>query len=165
MSGVKATGVGLLDILEATKALSQTDVLVGVPHGEERTDGNLTNAEIGYLLENGSPAMNLPPRPHLIPGVEAVQDFVSQQLFKAIDSALEGNQNKMYFYLGSAGMKATMSVKRVINSGEFTALAPLTIAKRKARGRKSEKPLVDTGQYRNSHTYIIMNKDEEIKRG
>lgn len=165
MSGVKSTGVGLLDILEATKALSQTDVLVGVPHGEERTDGNLTNAEIGYLLENGSPAMNLPPRPHLIPGVEAVQDFVSQQLFKAIDSALEGNQNKMYFYLGSAGMKATMSVKRVINSGEFTALAPLTIAKRKARGRKSEKPLVDTGQYRNSHTYIIMNKDEEIKRG
>ncbi|WP_269914802.1 hypothetical protein [Acinetobacter sp. HY1485] len=165
MSGVKATGLGLLDILEATKALSQTDVLVGVPHGEQREDSDMTNAQIGYLLENGSPAMNLPPRPHLVPGVEAVQDFISQQLFKAVDSALEGNQKKMYFYLGSAGMKATMSVKRLINAGDFTALAPLTIAHRKARGRTSIKPLVDTGQYRNSQTYVIMHKDEEVERG
>ncbi|MBJ8426041.1 hypothetical protein [Acinetobacter bereziniae] len=162
---VTSTGNGLLDILNAVSELSKTDVLVGVPHGEARTDSEgTTNAAIGYLLETGSPAMNLPPRPHLIPGVEEVQDVIAEKLTWAVDAALTGNTKRMYFYLESAGMKATMNVKRFINRGEFAPLAPFTLKMRKARGRKSEKPLVDTAQYRNSHTYIVMRGEEEIKR-
>ena len=161
---VTSTGNGLLDILNAVSELSKTDVLVGVPHGEARTDGDgMTNAAIGYLLETGSPAMNLPPRPHLVPGIEEVQDLIAEKLTWAVDAALTGNTKRMYFYLESAGMKATMNVKKFINRGEFAALAPLTIRERKRRGRKSEKPLVDTGQYRNSHTYIIMKSEKEVK--
>lgn len=163
MSDVIATGNGLLDILQAVSELSQVEVLVGVPEGENR-DGGMSNAEIGYLLETGSPAMNLPDRPHLVPGVEQVQEIVAEKLTWAVDAALTGNSKRMYFYLESAGMKATMSVKRFINAGEFMPLAPLTIKMRKARGKKSEKPLVDTAQYRNSHTYIIKKGDKEIKR-
>jgi len=163
-SSVSATGNGLLDILQAVSELSQAEVLVGVPHGETRSDSDMTNAQIGYLLETGSPGMNLPDRPHLVPGVEEVQDIISDKLSKAVDAALAGNEQKMYFYLESAGMKATMNVKRVINQGDFAALAPLTLKRRKARGRKSEKPLVDSAQYRNSHTYIILKKGKEIKR-
>lgn len=166
MSGVVATGNGLLDILQAVGELSKIDVLVGVPHGEARTDGDgLTNAQIGYILETGSSAMNLPARPHLVPGIEEVQDIIAEKLTWAVDAALTGNTKRMYFYLESAGMKATMNVKRLINRGEFAPLAPFTLKMRKARGRKSEKPLVDTAQYRNSHTYIIMKKDKEVKRG
>lgn len=162
---VTSTGNGLLDILNAVSELSKTDVLVGVPHGEARTDGDgMTNAAIGYLLETGSPAMNLPARPHLVPGIEEVQDVISEKLIKAVDFAIAGNTKRMYFYLESAGMKATMNVKRFINRGEFAPLAPFTLKMRKARGRKSEKPLVDTAQYRNSHTYIVMRGEEEIKR-
>jgi hypothetical protein len=109
--------------------------------------------------------MNLEPRPHLVPGIEAVQDVIGQQLTKAVNSALDGNKQRMYFFLGTAGMKAIMSVKNLINAGEFAPLKPATIKARKARGRKSEKPLVDTGQYRNAHTYVIMNKGEEVGRG
>lgn len=166
MSGVTSSGNGLIDILNAVSEISQIDVLVGVPHGEARTDEDgMTNAAIGYLLETGSPAMNLPPRPHLVPGVEEVQDIIAEKLSYAVDAALTGNTKRMYFYLESAGMKATMNVKRFINTGEFARLAPLTILKRKQRGRKSIKPLVDTGQYRNSHTYVIMKKDKEVERG
>lgn len=165
MSGVKMSGQGLEAIFDAVAKLSKTEVLVGIPHGETRSEDDMTNAQIGYLLETGSPAMNLPPRPHLTPGVEAVQDFVSMQLVKAADAALDGNQKRMYMYLGSAGMKATSSVKALINAGEFAALAPATIAARKRRKRKSEKPLVDTAQMRNAHTYVIMHGDEEVKRG
>lgn len=162
---VTSTGNGLLDILNAVSELSKTDVLVGVPHGQARTDGDgMTNAAIGYLLETGSPAMNLPARPHLIPGIEEVQDVIAEKLTWAVDAALTGNTKRMYFYLESAGMKATMNVKRFINRGEFASLAPLTLKMRKARGRKSEKPLVDTAQYRNSHTYVVMRGEEEIKR-
>ncbi|WP_374527760.1 hypothetical protein [Acinetobacter sp.] len=163
MSDVTSTGNGLLDILQAVSELSQVDVLVGVPHGENRSEADMTNAQIGYLLETGSPAMNLPPRPHLVPGIEEVQDVIGEKLAAAVDAALSGNSKRMYFLLESAGMKATMNVKKFINRGEFAELAPLTIRERKRRGRKSEKPLVDTGQYRNSHTYIIMKGEKEIK--
>ncbi|MFC2997661.1 hypothetical protein ACFODO_20920 [Acinetobacter sichuanensis] len=155
----------MLDIMQAISELSQVEVLVGVPEGEIRSNADgLSNAAIGYLLETGSPAMNLPARPHLALGVEEVQEDVAERLTKAVDAALSGNSKRMYLYLESAGMKATMSVKRVINSGDFTPLAPLTIKERKRRGRKSEKPLIDTAQYRNSHTYIIKKGDKEIKR-
>ena len=163
MSDVTSTGNGLLDILQAVSELSQVNVLVGVPHGENRSEADMTNAQIGYLLETGSPAMNLPPRPHLVPGIEEVQDVIGEKLTAAVDAALSGNSKRMYFLLESAGMKATMNVKKFINRGEFAELAPLTIRERKRRGRKSEKPLVDTGQYRNSHTYIIMKGEKEIK--
>lgn len=164
MSGVTSTGIGLIDILESISELSKTDVLVGVPDDGERPDEEITNAQLGYLLENGSPATNLPPRPHLVKGVEEVQDFISKQLTKAVEASLEGNQQKMFFYLNSAGMKATSSVKRIINAGDFAPLSPRTIANRLSRGRTSTKPLVDTGQYRNSHTYIVMSGDKEISR-
>jgi hypothetical protein len=71
----------------------------------------------------------------------------------------------MYLNLGAAGMKAVMSVKAVINSGDFEELAPATIKARKRRKRKSEKPLVDTAQYRNSHTYVVLKNGEEIQHG
>lgn len=166
MSEVRTTGEGMLAILEAVAALSKVEVLVGVPHGEARSDAEgLSNAQIGYLLETGSPAMNLEPRPHLVPGIEAVQDIIGQQLAKAVDAALNGNQQRMYFYLNTAGMKATMSVKNLINAGDFAPLKPLTILQRQRRGRKSIKPLVDTGQYRNAHTYVIIDGDREVNSG
>lgn len=161
MSGVKSSGEGLMSILNAVAQLSQTEVLVGIPYGESR-EGGVSNAEIGYLLETGSPAMNLPARPHLVPGVEAAQDEVSIRLTKAVDAALDGNKQRMLMYLNAAGMKATMSVKRYITTGEFASLAPLTIKARQARGKKSEKPLIDTGQMRNAHTYIVMHKGKEV---
>lgn len=161
MSSVKASGDGLLSILEAVTQLSRTEVLVGIPAGESR-DGGMSNAEIGYLLETGSPAMNLPARQHLVPGIEVVQDDVGIRLTKAVDAALAGSKQRMLMYLNSAGMKATMSVKRFITTGEFEPLAPLTIKTRQMRGKKSERPLIDTGQMRNAHTYIVMINGKEV---
>jgi len=163
VSGVKTSGEGLAAILGAIDALSKTEVLVGIPHGESR-DGGMSNAEIGYLLETGSPSMNLPPRPHLVPGIEEAQEIVGQQLTSAVDAALSGNTQRMHKHLKNAGMKATMSVKRYITTGEFETLAPWTINARKRRGKKSEKPLIDTGQMRNAHTYIIMSRGKEVGR-
>ena len=77
MSGVKFSGQGLEAIFSAVEKLVQTDVLVGIPHGEDRSDSDgITNAQIGYILETGSPAMNLPARLHLARGVELFYVFV-----------------------------------------------------------------------------------------
>lgn len=185
-SKVISTGNGLLDILQAVGELSKMDVLVGIPHGEVRTDGDgLTNAQIGYLQETGSPAMNIPERPFLVPGVEQVQDEVGDTLVKAVDAAFSGNHKRMMFLLESAGMKAMSSVRAYFVNGEF---APLSLATIRARARRSSRsrngakkylkqletgpaetglvrPLIDTGELRKSVTYIIMKKDKEVKRG
>lgn len=182
-SNVTATGNGLLDILQAVGELSKVDVLVGIPHGETRADGDgLTNAQIGYLQENGSPAMNIPDRPFLVPGVEEVQDEVGDTLVKAVDAALTGNHKRMMFFLEMAGKKAMDSVRMYFVNGEFAPLSLATIQARARRGRKGAKkylkqlesgpaetglvrPLIDTGELRKSVTYIIMKKDKEVKRG
>lgn len=179
-SGVKSSGKGLADIFQSFAELSQIDVLVGIPHGEARTDG-LTNAQIGYLQENGSPAMNIPERPFLVPGVEEVQEKVGDKLVKAVDAGLEGNRQRMMLLLESAGMIAMNSVRAYFVNGEFAPLSLATIRARARRGRKGAKqylkqletgpaetglvrPLIDTGELRKSVTYIIMKKDKEVKR-
>jgi hypothetical protein len=182
-SNVTSTGNGLLDILQAVGELSKMDVLVGIPHGEARTDSDgLTNAQIGYLQENGSPAMNIPDRAFLVPGVEEVQDEVGDKLVKAVDAAFAGNSQKMMKLLESAGMVAMNSVRAYFVNGEFAPLSLATIRARARRGRKGAKkylkqlesgpaetdlvrPLIETGQLRKSVTYIIMKKDREVKRG
>lgn len=181
-SGVKSSGKGLADIFQAFAELSQMDVLVGIPHGEARTDGDgLTNAQIGYLQENGSPAMNIPERPFLVPGVEQVQEKVGDKLVKAVDAGLAGNSQRMMMLLESAGMIAMNSVRAYFVNGEFAPLSLTTIRARARRGRKGAKqylkqletgpaesglvrPLIDTGELRKSVTYVIMKKDKEVKR-
>lgn len=152
---LKISGDGLESILQAIQTLTTREVLVGIPHGEARSDSDMTNAQIGYIQETGSPAMNLPPRAFLVPGVEAVQDKTGQQLVKAVDAALKGNSISVEACLNRAGMIAQNSVRSVINSGDFEPLSEATLKARRAAGKKREKPLIDTGQLRNSITYII----------
>lgn len=152
---VTASGQGLADILEAVQRLTSQEVLVGIPHGESRSDDDMTNAQIGYIQETGSPAMNLAARAFLAPGVEDCQELTGAQLCKAADEALKGNTQGVDRCLNRAGMIAQNSVKAKINNGDFEPLSQATLKARKAAGKTREKPLIDTGQLRNSITYVV----------
>lgn len=149
-------------ILDALKTIANKDVLVGIPEsGDERDDGDIGNAAIGYINENGSPAQNIPPRPHLKPGVKSVkQDFIPH-LKAAAQKALEGNAEGAETSLDRAGTVAANGVKRYITITGFTPLADATIANRLRRGRTGNKPLIDTGEYRRSITHIMRDKDAD----
>lgn len=153
-SGLETLHDGLPDLLRRMAAVAQRDVLVGVPAGEARDDGP-SNAEIGYQNEFGSPANNIPARPHLIPGVAAVQDKAVARLTQAASAAATGRMSDAERHLHAAGLIAQASVRNEITSGEFTPLSARTLAERQARGRTGTKPLIDTGQYRNSITYVV----------
>ncbi|HCA7460069.1 TPA: hypothetical protein MX372_004907, partial [Enterobacter roggenkampii] len=72
-SGVTTRVDNAQAILDALKSISKKEVLVGIPEEDsEREDVPFGNAGIGYVNEYGSPAQNIPPRPHLIPGVKSV---------------------------------------------------------------------------------------------
>lgn len=162
-------------------------VLVGIPESkaERKDDAGANNALIGYVMEFGSPAQNIPARPHLIPGVEKAEKAALVQLRHAASSALDGESKKADQYLNAAGIVAANEVRGEINSNIPPPLSPKTIrARRRARGTKSMREseqvylelvaqgvdpgpaqsetgivaLVNTGQYRNAITYVVEKK-------
>lgn len=153
-SGMQMITDALPDLLRRLAAVAQRDVLVGVPAGEGRDDGP-TNAEIGYQNEFGSPANNIPARPHLLPGVAAVQDKVVAKLTQAADAAATGRPSDAERHLHAAGLLAQNSVRRTLTTTAYRPLSERTLAERRARGRTGTKPLIDTGQYRRSITYVV----------
>lgn len=150
-------------ILDALKAIGKKEVLVGIPEEDsERDDVPFGNAGIGYLNEYGSPAQNIPPRPHLQPGVKSVEDQTVPLLRSAAQAAFEGDMSGAERSLNQAGTLAANGVKRYMTITGFTPLAESTLYNRKHRKvapRNGEKPLIDTGQYRRAITHVVRDKD------
>jgi hypothetical protein len=160
-SGVTITIDRLKHFEQALKELSDISIVVGAPEdAKPRDDSKLTNAQIGYIHEHGAPEINLPARPHLKPGVEAVQRQISEQLQLAWDAAMAG-KNYMR-YVAEAGSVAVKSVRSYIRGRIPPALEPSTLQRKRARGDKrvSTIPLYDTRQYYKSLTWIMRKKGD-----
>lgn len=162
--GISITADNLASVVKAIHQLTSEEILVGIPQAntERRNDDNtsITNAEIGYLQETGSPAMNIPARPFLVPGIEEVQKPIVGQLEKAARAAIDGQSDAVDKAFHAAGMIGQNGVRKRINNGDFQPLAEATLAARRRRGRTGTKPLIDTGQLRNSVTYVIRKKGD-----
>lgn len=160
-SGVAVTRDTVRQMMDNIKSLTKQDILVGIPgEGNTRDDG-ANNATIGYLMETGEPAMNLPARPFLVPGVEAGQDKITDRFEKAANAAIDGRSEEVEKHLIAAGLQAVSSVKGTIVNGEFEPLSERTLADRRRRGKKSDKPLIDTSQMMKSVTYIKRKKGQK----
>lgn len=179
-SGVTVTGDNAQAIIDALKSLTKKDVLVGIPEEDsERDDVPFGNAAIGYINENGSPAQNIPARPHLTPGVKSVEDKTLPELKSAALAALNGDEAGAERAMNRAGTIAADGVRRYITTAGFTPLADSTVAARARRGRKGAakelarraegeapgialaRPLNDTGQYWRAITHVVREKDAE----
>ncbi len=177
------------ETLEALQSLVRQQVLVGIPESTSDRDdedgSGLTNAQIGYLQETGCPETNLPARPFLVPGTEEAEDRTVPLLKEAAKATLRGNPEKARAQLSDAGIVASNSVKRRINSNIPPPLSPYTVANRaRSRGSKTSRAseraylrmvalgadpgeaqdeagiiaLVNTGQLRNSITSVVRKK-------
>lgn len=157
---VKVTKNRMTEVIKAIAELASKDVLVGIPQDNTGRDAGdpLGNATIGYIQEKGSPVNNIPERPFLVPGVASVSEETSARLKKGAQGALSGDPAAGDRAMGAAGLIAQNAVRGRINSGIDPPLAPSTLRARRARGRTGEKPLIDTGQLRNSITYVVRKK-------
>lgn len=150
-------------VLAAIRRLSAERVLVGIPDKTAgREDPNsgqpISNAVIGYIQERGSPAANIPARPHLVPGVESILPKVTATYRSAGRAALSGDAEALNTAHQRVGLIAQNAVRRRITEGPFIPLSPVTLHNRKTRKvapRLGEKPLIDTGQYRRSITFVV----------
>ena len=128
-------GPGLDAIFRNVRALTKTDVLVGVPaETADRSDGDgINNAAIGYLNETGMPERNLPARPHLVPGVASVEGAVAERFRKAGEAALAGDEAGVERQQIAAGLIAQNAVRKMIQDRLSPALSPVTLHRRKTR--------------------------------
>ena len=170
-------------LIKSLNELASKEVLVGIPDSKasrNNEDGEpVNNAQLGYIHEYGSPANHIPARPFLGIGITNAKKAISAQLAKTAKDAIDGKSNRVENGLNRAGIIAQNSVKSVFSSGELQPLANSTLRSRVSRGgtrgkaaskelrmraeygissNEEIKPLVDTGQLRNSITYVVRKK-------
>lgn len=134
---------------------SKLDLLVGVPQDKTKREGNsepITNAELMFIHTNGSPIRNIPKRPTIEPTVEENKERISEMFKKAVNKVL-ANRGDGRADLEKIGLWTVNKIKAKFGSDELVPNAPSTIAQ-----KGDNNPLIDTGQLRNSITYVIRRK-------
>lgn len=159
--------------------LAKRDVLVGVPMDQTaRKDGEMNNATLAYIHDNGSAAANIPARPFMEPGIHNAKPTITLFMKSAAQGALNKGASAIDVGLNKAGMTAQSSIRAVINAGIAPPVKTATLKARvrnrtavkgalaelarrdsgEAAGSDLAKPLIVTGQLRNSITYVVRNK-------
>jgi hypothetical protein len=130
------------------------EVAIGFPEDTAARDtGEINNPTLAAILEHGSPANNLPARPFVEPGLQAGQDRLARIMEMGLQRTLDGDENGIAWALDAAGVEGVSLVQRKMIQGPFAPNAPSTI-KRKG----SSRPLIDTGQLRQSVSYVVRQK-------
>lgn len=162
--------------------LASLEVLVGIPtdKGARKADpadpdgGAMTNAQLGYIHETGSPTRNIPARPFLKPGVRKARKAITDQLRAAALAALDGNEGGVRTAYNKAGLIAQNSARAQFVDGDLAPLAESTLDKRTGTVRGEDgkiiktgktrretgavNPLILTGQLRKSITYVVRRR-------
>lgn len=169
-SGVTLVRDNSASLTRALASLTKTACLVGFPASDaERRpepgepDQPITNAALGYIHDNGSPAANIPARPFMEPGIAAAQgniEAIYSKAAKAVldqpasaDAIVDAAHNKV-------GLTAQDSIQSKIEAGVSPALSERTMADRKRRFGvdASDTPLIDSGQMKAAVTYVLRSK-------
>jgi hypothetical protein len=130
--------------------LKKQHVVVGLPFkAGAHADANMSLSDLGHAMESGSVGANRPPRPFLLPSVKLNKAKYIKLLGKVAVDVVAG-KNKAITVYRLVGNVASNDVKQYIASGSFAPLSPVTIAR-----KGSSKPLIDTGQLRQSITYEV----------
>ena len=180
-------GPGLGSILKSLAILENTDVLVGIPMAQSSRSGQINNAELGFILSNGvriksarkeikkltdsgqtyasavdayihatgDQRWKIPPRPFLKPAIDANIGQIGKYHAAAFKAAMKGDESEVIEILDELGLQAQNWVKGWFNNPKngWAPNAPYTIEK-----KGSDRPNIDTGQLRNSITYVLRDK-------
>ncbi|WP_436663552.1 hypothetical protein ACOALA_13495 [Alicyclobacillus acidoterrestris] len=106
-----------------------------------------------YIHEHGSPLWQIPPRPVLEPAINNSKEIIAKQLKQAAQDALNGADPSEGLH--KAGMLGVNAARDWFYNPEnkWPANSPSTV---KLKG--SDRPNIDTGNLRNSITYVVAKK-------
>ena len=156
---VKANADKIKKMIETVK---RTAIYVGIPAGTARPDGEITNSELGYIHEYGSPLHNIPARPFLHPSIDEAKADLNEGMREGVEKLFKGDEDGFNKAYEVVALKASSVVKNYITQANFE---PLSFATIRGRMRKnphqdadSMKPLIDTGSLRNSIEGIVVKE-------
>lgn len=115
----------------------------------------ITNAQLMFIHENGSPLKNIPSRPVLQMTIDyAKKHLLKKTIHNCFQAAITGQSN-IEQELQKLAMKMENYARKLIynNDGRLIANAPSTIAK-----KGTNHPLFDTGQLARSITCRIIKE-------
>lgn len=157
---LKVTADFTKDFNEIIGKLKKDKVLVGIPQSDEpREDGEINNATLLAIANFGSPQNNIPPWPIMKIGIENAKPAIAAAFASAAKGALTDGASAVDAGYERAGIVASNSIKKVLNSQEGVPPnkpAEATIDARKRRGFKGTKYWLVTGQLRNAITYVVV---------
>lgn len=170
------------ELAKSLKDLAGKTVCVGVPQEEDKQrDDGISNAELMYIHnngvrefdmrksmqhdlntmpyskahelyvhENGSPLWQSPPRPILEPAIDNSKEIIAEEMKNATLTALDGNNVKVA--LDKVGMIGQNAARDWFTnpSNKWAPNSQNTI-----RRKRSDKPLIDSGELRKSIVYVI----------
>jgi len=108
-----------------------------------------------YVRSRGSMAFSIPPRPIIEPAIENNENQIIPELRAAAEDQLASNHAGAVRNMKRAGMAGQNAAKGWFFDprNQWPPNKPSTIAR-----KKSDKPLIDTGQLRAAITYIVSDK-------
>ena len=144
---------GLKGFLERFREIGKPKVYIGVPASKNGMhEGGINMATLLALHVLGAPSRGIPQRDPLRPPLIANAQRYTDLLALGLKNALANGTDPKLVY-EKIGIVAANDVKDYFITGNFKALSEKTI---KAKG--SSKPLIDTGELRNSISYEVRNK-------
>jgi hypothetical protein len=158
---VTSSGKGIDKIKKDMEKLMRMDVLVGIPQDKSiRKTGKINNAQLLYIHTNGSELQGIPKRPVIEPAINADsnKEAITEELKKAAKLTLNGQYTEAMQQLNKTGMLGQNFSRSWFNDPRngWAPNSAKTIEK-----KKSDRPLIDTGQLRKSIVYVVReNKDD-----
>lgn len=145
------------NIRKSLAKLADAAVLVGIPQAQNaRSDGELNNAELLYILTNGSPARGIPATPIIEPAIEADgnRQAIAKELALAAIAQISRNYRNAEIHFERAGKAGVVASKNwfLDSRNNWPPNKPSTI-KRKRSGSRN----IDTGSLRRALTYVLVN--------
>lgn len=140
---------GVAGLIERLRAIGEKQVLIGIPSSEAAREGKINNAGLAAVHELGAPSRGIPARPFLVPTIKDNSGKYVMLMKQGFKAALSNKEEVAKVY-EKIGIVASDDVKDYIVSGSFEPLKQKTIDK-----KGSSKPLISTGELRNSISYEV----------
>lgn len=109
-----------------------------------------TNADILFVLEHGSPAKNIPPRPLLRSVLKLHANELNDALYESLPIIFNGNQDEIDVYFEKLALRIQAWAQMYfVREGQLAWEPSLRVIRAHARGEEA-KTLIDTGSLRQS---------------
>jgi len=155
-------------VLTHTKGVPKKAMMSEIEETMSKKGVTYNDAHALYIQSHGSPLWKIPPRPIIEPAIEADgnKERIAEDLRIAGELLLSGKKGEAIEQLNVAGMDGVNIIRAWFEDprNNWPPNSPLTIRSKRKKGKKGTfepQVLIDTGQMRDSMTYIVKDNTGE----